>query len=436
MTTRVERLKDRFIELRARLREPGRFQRAVVLTCAGLLLVAFGTLSAITFTQSRRSAPAPAPRNEVVLYSSVDAPVLREVVAAFEASSGVKVRVVTDTEATKTFGLVQRLIDEKSSPRADVWWGSEPMGSVRLSAEGVLEPFTSRAEADLAGGWPRHLRGRDLTWYGHALRARVIAFNSNLYTRATAPRTLRDLAQPRFAGRVGMARPQFGTTRTHVAALVAAHGPEAVKSWLVAMRDAGVRLYDGNASVVRAIAQGEIDLGLTDTDDVWAAQREGWPVDLVFEAEDAPQARIAGPVTLPSLGPLVLPCTVGKVRGGPNPVLGKALADFLLSAEVEALMSRSDWRTYPLRAELASESEKWWIPQPAGSRSRPSTGAGPARLTREGVPGGPGSEPALKGSLAPGAEESRWPEFWAVASASSSASRLVDEVFGPPASGR
>jgi iron(III) transport system substrate-binding protein len=431
MPTRAERLKDRFIELRARLRNEARFQRVVVTTSAALLLAAFVTLAVLTFNQSRRSAAAPPPRNEVVLYSSVDAPILREVVSAFEASSGVKVKVVTDTEATKTFGLVQRLIDEKDSPRADVWWGSEPMGSVRLAAEGVLEPFTSRAEADLAGGWPRHLRARDLSWYGHALRARVIAFNSNLYTRASAPRTLRELADRRYAGRVGMARPQFGSTRTHLAALVAAHGPEPVRQWLIAMRDMGVRLYDGNAGVVRAIAQGEIDLGLTDTDDVWAAQREGWPVDLVFEAEDAPNARITGPVSLPSIGPLVLPCTVGKVRGGRNPVLAKALIDYLLSAEVEQLMARGDWRTYPLRAELAMESEKWWIPPTRGSPPEPSIPTGPARLTREGVPGSPGREGVPPGALAPGAAPNRWPEFWAVAAAAQAASRLADEVFGP-----
>jgi len=430
MPTRAERLKDRFIELRARLREPGSFQRTVVAACLTLLGVAVVALIVLTVSQSRRTAAAPPPRNEVVLYSSIYEPLLRDVVGAFEASSGVKVKVVTDTEATKTFGLVQRLADERAGPRADVWWGSEPMGSVRLAIEGVLEPMTSRAEADLVGGWPRHLRGRDLAWYGHALRARVIAFNSNLYTRTSAPRTLRDLADARFAGRVGMARPQFGTMRTHLSALVAAHGPEPTRQWLQAMRDRGVRLYDGNASVVRAIAQGEIDLGLTDTDDVWAAQREGWPVDLVFEAEDAPTARVAGAVALPSIGALVVPCTVGKVRGGPNPTMGKALVDFLLSADVERMLTQSDWRAYPLRAELASESEKWWIPPPKGPR--PAAPAGPVRLTREGAKGG-GREAAPGGTLSPGVGESKWPEFWAVAAAAAQASRLADEVFGPPA---
>lgn len=431
MPTRAERLKDRFVELRARLREPGSFQRTVVVSCLVLLGVAVVALIALTVSQSRRTAAAAPPKNEVVLYSSIDEPLLRDIIGAFEASSGVKVKIVTDTEATKTFGLVQRLADERTAPRADVWWGSEPLGSVRLAVEGVLEPMTSREEAGLIGGWPRHLRGRDLAWYGHALRARVIAFNSNLFTRTSAPKALRDLADSKYAGRVGMARPQFGTTRTHMAALVAAHGPEPTRRWLQAMRDTGVKLYDGNASVVRAIAQGEIDLGLTDTDDVWGAQREGWAVDLVFEAEDAPSARIAGTVTLPSIGALVMPCTVGKVRGGPNPTMGKALIDYLLSADVERMMTQGDWRTYPLRAELATESEKWWIPQPKSPRPAPAPSAGPTRLNRDGTTSGAkGGIPP--GTLSPGLGETKWPEFWAVAAAAAQASRLADEVFGPP----
>jgi hypothetical protein len=46
---------------------------------------------------------------EVTLYTSVDAYVAQPVVAAYEQQSGVKVILVTDTEATKTLGLVQRL---------------------------------------------------------------------------------------------------------------------------------------------------------------------------------------------------------------------------------------------------------------------------------------------------------------------------------------
>jgi iron(III) transport system substrate-binding protein len=417
MGSTFDRLKDRLVEIRAAVSRPGSLQRTVAVVCVSLLALALFVMGAVALTSARRSSGTDASSGEVVLYSSVDAPFLAQVVAPFESRSGLRVRLVTDTEATKTFGLVQRLIDEKNSPRADVWWSGEPLGSERLAAEGVLDPTLSSAEASLPGGWPVGLRGRDQTWYGHALRARVIAFHTNLYTRQTAPRTLRELAGQRFAGRVGMARPQFGTTRTHLAALIAAHGEPATSEWLSAMHGAGLRLYDGNASVVRAIAQGEIDLALTDTDDVWAGQREGWPVDLVFEAVDKPDTRpTPGLPALPSIGPLVMPFTAAKVRGGPNPTNAKVLLDYLLSADVERLLASSDSRNFPIRPELRAEFEKWWVSEDA-------------RAAPAGVPGR--LRPGVRPGPAPAGFETAWPDWGAIARQAGRAAALGDEVLGP-----
>lgn len=298
----------------------------------------------------------------VVLYSSVDDYLLRDVVRAAGAEVGLRVRVVGDTEATKTTGLALRLLAERSSPRADVWWSSEPIGTVRLARRGVLEPATSRAEGDFAGAWPAGLRAGDRTWYGFALRARVIVFSTDRVRPADAPRRLRDLAAPRWAGRVGIARPQFGTTRAHMAALLHLCGPEALRGWLSALKDAGLRLYDGNAAVVRAVAFGEIDAGLTDTDDVHAGRRRGWPVDLAFEVhDDGPPER-----GLPSRGPVALPNTVALVRGGPNPDAGRALLDFILSERVERMLADSDSRNAPIRDAVRRDFPSLALPPGPG----------------------------------------------------------------------
>lgn len=293
------------------------------------------------------------PRGEVVLYCSADPGHLRPVVEAFEKQSGIDVRLVGDTEATKTTGLVHRLLAEKDAPRADVWWSSEAMGTVQLARAGVLEPYISEsAEAAIReqglGGWPAHLRGVDLTWYGFAQRARVFVVNVNRVNDAQAPRTIFGLGDATFRNRVGIARPQFGTTRSHVAAILARYGEETTRAWLRSLKDNGVRLYDGNMTVVRAVAQGEIDLGLTDTDDVWAGKRNGWPVEMYFEV----------PTPLPSgtsPGPLVIPNTVAVVRGGPNPEHARRLVDFLLSPEAERILARGESRNAPVNPAVAAE---------------------------------------------------------------------------------
>jgi len=288
----------------------------------GLLIVGIMLLSC-----SRGGSSGP----EVVLYSSVDDHLLREVVAAFEKDSGVRVRLVGDTEATKTTGLVERLLAERERPRADVWWSSEPFGSVRLAAEGVLE------RSSAAGREPA-------AFHSFAARARVIAYNPRRVPEP--PRSLAELTDPGWRGRIGMARPQFGTTRGHMGLLLLDCGAERYRAWAGSMKNAGVRVYDGNASVVRGIAQGEIDVGLTDTDDVWSAQRNGWPVELAYAGSACP---VEGD------GPLLIPNTVGLVRGRPNPQSAQRLLDYLLSAQVERMMAQSDSRNIPLTTDLSGE---------------------------------------------------------------------------------
>jgi iron(III) transport system substrate-binding protein len=323
---------------RARDRSPGR----VALGARRLCLSTLFWLGALCIAAAGLSSCGRDSGRQVVLYTSCDDYLLRDIIPLFEKESGIKVLVVGDTEATKTTGLVQRLIDEKDHPRADVWWSNEPFGTIRLVREGVLAPYSSAAEKEFEGGWPRAYRGRDSAWYGFALRGRAVVFNATKLTPAQAPRTLEELADPKWKGRIGMARPQFGTTRGQMGGMLALLG-DRYRSWLSGLRANGVRLYDGNSSVVRAAAQGEIDVGLTDTDDIWAGRKQGWPVGMAIvaarEGKDDPY--------LPPM-----PNTVGRIKGAPHNAEAALLIDFLLSERIEKVLAESDSRTAPVHPAL------------------------------------------------------------------------------------
>ncbi|MFN0132441.1 MAG: extracellular solute-binding protein [Phycisphaerales bacterium] len=274
------------------------------------------------------------PRPEVVLYTSCDDYLLREVAPAFTAKTGIAVRIVGDTESTKTTGLVQRLLAERDRPRADVWWSNEPFATIRLDAAGLLAP----ADVPGAKDRPAWLIGPEGRWHGFALRARAIVYNTKRVEAKDAPRDETALTLPTWRGRIGMARPQFGTTRGLVAYLHAQLDREAFDAWARGMKANDVRLFDGNSAVVRAVAEGVIDVGLTDTDDVHAGLREGWPVAMVMGERS-----------------LLIPNTAAIVRGGPNPKNAAALIEFLLSEEVERMLAKSDSRNMPVRASLAAE---------------------------------------------------------------------------------
>ncbi len=295
--------------------------------------------------------------NTVVLYSSVDGYLLRQIVENIEQRTGLRVEIVGDSELTKTTGLVERVLSERTRPRADVWWSSEAFGTIRLAREGELSPIGVEIEQDDGEAWPAHLRGEDDRWIGFAQRARVIAYASDRLQSEDAPTSLAELAEPRWRGRVGIARPQFGTTRGHMAALAELWGPEVFEAWLSALRENGVRVLDGNATVVREIARGTIDVGLTDTDDVFAAQREGLTVDLVYERLEEPEDG-----TPWSPGAMVMPNTVARIAGGANREGATMLIEAILDARTARAMMASDSRNFPVRASLREEMD---VPQPS-----------------------------------------------------------------------
>lgn len=306
------------------------------------------------------SGPSGTNPRRVVLYTSCDQDILRPIIDAFEQDTGIDVLEVADTEATKTVGLYARLLDEQAAPRADVWWSNEPFYTARLAHQGLLEPFTpAQSQASLPRGWPEHLRAKDHAWHAFALRARVIAYDTRKLQPGVVPRTLRDLAEPRWHAKVGMARPTFGTTAGHIAALVHLWGEEPTRQWLEAMESQNLRLYDGNSSVVRAIAAGEIELGLTDTDDALAAQQEGLPIAFVYETDEtnsnAPVLTPDAVEPMMSFGALVIPNTAALVKGAPNPDEARTLLEFLLSERAERLLMTSRSRNVPIREGPAQE---------------------------------------------------------------------------------
>ncbi len=293
----------------------------------------------------------------VVLYVSADSHLARQVADAFEDETGIRVDLVGDTEQTKTTGLARRLRAEKDNPKADVFWSSEVFWTIRLADEGVLAPYQSPATRE----WPQEHRDPEYRWYGFAARARVIVYAPDRVPPERRPQTWMELTRDHFRGRIVMADPRFGTTGGHLAAMKtywdAAIMPGFYPAFLEGLAHNQVRLHPGgNAGVVAAVAEGEADLGLTDTDDVWAARALGRTVEMIYARHDVD----AGPGT----GTLLVPNTVGLVRGGPDPLAAGRLIDFLLSEKVERLLAESVSHNVPLRPGLAGDYAPYAVPDP------------------------------------------------------------------------
>jgi iron(III) transport system substrate-binding protein len=297
-------------------------------------LVALGiVLAAVALFWPRREA--------LVVYCAHDAVYSEAILRRFERETGIAVDIRFDTEATKSLGLVDRLLSEKANPQCDVFWNNELLGTMSLAEQGVLEPYKGLGYARI----PETLKHPDGLWTGFAARFRVWIVNREKVSQTgeALEETLTNLVIPDDSqdaprlDRMAVAVPLYGTTLTHYSAQWHAWGADELRAW---HRDAvkrGLHLErNGNGGVMNRVALGASDFGWTDTDDFFVAKDDGKPVDLL-------PIRIDGRT-------LAIPNTVAIIKGAKHRAAAEKLVDFLLSEQVELELARSKSRQDPLGA--------------------------------------------------------------------------------------
>ena len=293
-------------------------QKTVRLTLLALLLLEVGC-----------GGPA---RGEVVVYTSVDDVFARPVAEDFEQATGIVVRLVPDTEETKSTGLVNRLIAERARPRADVFWSGDPVRAALLKAQGVTASYRSPN----AEGLPAQYSDPEGHWTGFSARARVLIYNRELVPDGEEPSSIIDLLAPRFQGQACIANPLFGTTSMHAAALFEVLGADRARGFFERFVENGGRILSSNGEVRRRVAAGDFAVGLTDTDDANVALQEGKQVGVVY-----PDAE--------TIGTLIVPNAAVLIAGGPNPANARRFIDYLLRPETEQALAESGAAQMPVR---------------------------------------------------------------------------------------
>lgn len=284
--------------------------------------------------------PGDKPSHTVVVYTSVDDVFARPICEQFQQQTGLEVKLVPDTEETKSTGLLNRLIAERDRPVADVFWSGDPVRAAVLRAWGITAPFKPADPADTIGRFSDPAGH----WSALSARARVLIVNTNLVPAAETPRSLHAFLEPKWKGKACLANPLFGTTSMHAAGLFATMGEAKAREFFAGLRANGVRMLSSNGEVKRRVAAGEFAFGLTDTDDASVAMKEGKPVTMVYPDQDG-------------AGTLVVPNAAVLIAHGPNPENGRKFIEYLLTAGVEQALAESDAAQMPLRPG---------VPVPAG----------------------------------------------------------------------
>ena len=288
----------------------------------------------------------------VFVYTAQDQVYAEPILREFEqTTAGIKVNAIYDSEAVKTVGLANRLLAERDHPQCDVFWGNEEMRTRQLAAQNVF----------------RETNG----WSAFGYRSRRIVLNTNFVSERRAllgtvnkpvdsgramlgaPASLLELTNEAWRGKVALAFPQFGTTATHFHTLKQLWGETAWLAWCRALAANQPFIVDGNSVVVKFVSRGEAWIGLTDSDDVFAGQREGAPVAMLPLSEEQ----------------LLIPNTVGVIRNAPHPANAQKLFEYLQRREVAEKLVQAN-------ALESSESQ-------AQRGPNPETGAAQSSVLRQ-----------------------------------------------------
>lgn len=281
-------------------------------------------------------SPAPS-TNSVVVYTALDAEFSEQILHDFAAKTGIEALPKFDVESTKSVGLATTVMAEAARPHCDVYWNNEILNTLRLQQRGLLVPYQSPAAKDYPAQW----QSPDGAWHGFAARARVLLVNTGLVPQAERPTSIRDLANAKWKGHTGLAKPLFGTTATHAACLFASLGDEAARQFFRDLKSNEIQILSGNKQVAQAVSAGQLAFGLTDTDDALVELESGQPVVIVYPDQGEAQ-----------LGTLFIPNTLAIVKGCPHPEAARRLVDFLLQPDIEQRLAEGPSGQIPLNPKV------------------------------------------------------------------------------------
>ncbi len=309
-------------------------RRHTIVRCAVVAWIIFAGCGKDEAGPTPGATSSPDRGGSVVVYTALDREFSEPILTDCEKTSGVDVQGKFDVESTKTVGQTNLIVAEASSPRCDLFWNNEILNTLSPKEKGLLAPFTPSHTAYL----PETFRVMDKTWYGFAAQGRVLIVDTKLDPEAERPKGINDLTDPKWKGKIGIAKPLFGTTATHAASLFAAWSDEKAMAYFRALKANDAKVLSGNKQVATDVGASRLAFGMTDTDDAMGEVEAGSPVVIIYP-DRAPDG----------LGTLFIFNTLSVLKDAPHPKAAEALVDHLLSPEVEATLAEGPSAQIPLR---------------------------------------------------------------------------------------
>jgi iron(III) transport system substrate-binding protein len=256
---------------------------------------------------------------KVVWYTSLVLPSAERVAKLFEAAyPDIKVEV----HRTGSQRILQRVMQELQAniKNVDVIHTSDAGHYVLLKEKKLLAKYTPAG----VEGFPAGFKDKDGYYYGLRATVNAIFYNTKAMSAAEAPKTWKDLLDPKWKGKMVTAHPGYsGVIATHVLALVHLHGWDYFK----ALADNKLMIVQSANDPSTVVSSGERIVGVNGGDySAYQLKKKGNPIEIVYPKEGVPL--VVSPTAITAFAP--------------HPNAARLFTDFTFTREVQQVMADSE----------------------------------------------------------------------------------------------
>lgn len=275
------------------------------------------------------SASAALAQGSLVVYSPHDADPLQAGLALFQAAyPDIKVEYI----AAGTGELLQRVAAESENPLADVLWGG---GADSLAAfKPYFQTYVSANDDVIADAF----KDAEDLWIGESPLPMVLFYNKTMVSEEDAPKTWKDLLNPKWKGQIAYASPaKSGSAYTQLCTMILAQGGPDGGGWDFVEKfyqNLDGKVQDSSGNCHKLVASGEYAIGVT-IEKSAVLYADNPDVAFVYPEKNS-----------------AVPDGVAIIKNCPNLDNAKLFVDFVTGLECQKDQNEN-WKRRPVRSDLA-----------------------------------------------------------------------------------
>ena len=256
---------------------------------------------------------------KIVWYTSLVLPSAEKVAKLFEtAYPDIKVEV----HRTGSQRILQRVMQELTAniKNVDVIHTSDAGHYVFLKEKKLLAKYTPAG----IEAFPDGFKDKDGYYYGLRATVNAIAYNTKTVSAAEAPKSWKDLLDPKWKGKMVTAHPGYsGVIATHVLALVHLYGWDYFK----ALAQNKLMIVQSANDPATVVSSGERVVAVDGGDySAYQLKKKGNPIEIVYPKDGVPL--VVSPTAITAFAP--------------HPNAARLFTDFTFTREVQQAMADSE----------------------------------------------------------------------------------------------